>query len=67
MLLRAPRGLLGAPPPLIPDEVAAYWVARAPGLVDEVVDDTNHYLIALRDREASLVADRVRTAATARG
>lgn len=63
VLLRAPRGLLDQPDPLLPDEVVAAHVEQVPGLVDEVVADTNHYRIVLGDREAEIVASRIRTAA----
>lgn len=63
VLLRAPRGLLDQPDPLVPDDLAEGVAAQVPGLVDEVVSDTNHYRIVLGDREASVVAERIRTAA----
>ncbi|MEU9834845.1 alpha/beta hydrolase [Streptosporangium sp. NPDC048047] len=58
-LLRAPRGLLDQPVGMLPEEVAAVWAGRLPGLRDEVVDDCNHYTILFDDRCASLVADRL--------
>ncbi|MGV9325343.1 alpha/beta hydrolase [Streptosporangium sandarakinum] len=58
-LLRAPRGLLDQPIGMLPEEVAAVWAGRLPGLRDEVVDDCNHYTILFDDRCASLVADRL--------
>jgi pimeloyl-ACP methyl ester carboxylesterase len=63
VLLRAPRGLLDQPFPLVPDEAAAEAASICPALVDEVVPDTNHYLIAFGDREAKVVADRIAAAA----
>ncbi|CAN5700323.1 hypothetical protein BH20ACT2_BH20ACT2_16970 [soil metagenome] len=63
VLLRAPRGLLDQPDPLLPDDVVADHVAQVPGLIEEVVPDTNHYRIVLCDREAAVVAARIRTAA----
>jgi pimeloyl-ACP methyl ester carboxylesterase len=65
VLVRAPRGLLDQPSPLVPDEAAAEAVAVCPALVDEMVPDTNHYLIVLGDREAAAVADRIAVAAGA--
>lgn len=65
LLLRAPRGLLDQPEPLIPADVAAEWSAATPGAVVEEVPDTNHYLVTLGDREAALVADRVTSIAKA--
>jgi hypothetical protein len=64
VLLRAPRGLLDQPFPLVPDEAAAEAASLCPALVDEVVPDTNHYLILLGDREAGVVAAEIRRRAT---
>lgn len=61
VLLRAPRGLLDEPPPLISDEVVVEASALLPGLVDVVVADTNHYLIAMGRREAATVAAQIRS------
>lgn len=65
VLIRAPRGLLDQPSPLVPDEAAVEAAGVCGALVDEVVPDSNHYLLVLRDREASVVADRIATAAGA--
>ncbi|MFQ5947984.1 MAG: alpha/beta hydrolase [Acidimicrobiia bacterium] len=46
-LLRAPRGLLNDPSPLIPDEAVEPFRVALPQLVDEVVPDTNHYSILM--------------------
>ncbi|MEV0587870.1 alpha/beta fold hydrolase [Nonomuraea sp. NPDC050310] len=58
-LLRAPRGLLDQPVGMLPDELAAFWTAKVPGLRDEVVADCNHYTILLDPRCAALVAERL--------
>src|SRR5262245_13800242 len=58
-LLRAPRGLLNQEIGLLPDDLAATWTARVPGLRDEVVPDCNHYTIAFDDRCARIVVDRL--------
>ncbi|MEU6997497.1 hypothetical protein [Nonomuraea sp. NPDC046570] len=58
-LLRAPRGLLGQEPGLLPESLAAEWRARVPGLRDELVPDCNHYTIVFDDRCARLVAERL--------
>ena len=55
-IVRAPNGLMGAPPPLIPDDVVAAheqhrWVT---------VPGTNHNTILLGPRRAAAVADGVR-------
>jgi len=58
-LIRAPRNLLNAPSPLIPDEIVAPWLERLPGLSDEMVEDTNHYTLMLGERGAATIAARV--------
>ncbi|GAA4635582.1 hypothetical protein GCM10023196_081670 [Actinoallomurus vinaceus] len=58
-LIRAPRGLLDQPTGMLPDELAAQWTARLPGLADEVIEDCNHYTILFEDRCVRLVADRL--------
>ncbi|MBF8189884.1 alpha/beta fold hydrolase [Nonomuraea sp. K274] len=58
-LLRAPRGLLDQKVGMFPDDLAAHWVARVPGLRDEIVPDCNHYTILFDDRCAATVADRL--------
>ncbi|HEX8803124.1 MAG TPA: hypothetical protein VF743_02990, partial [Acidimicrobiales bacterium] len=67
LLLRAPRGLLDQPEPLIPADAAEAWAAATPGAVVEEVPDTNHYLITLGAREAGVVAARVVEIAEAAG
>jgi pimeloyl-ACP methyl ester carboxylesterase len=58
-LLRAARGLLNQPVPLLPDFVVDTWRSQIPQLIDEVVDDTNHYTICFGERGAKVVAERV--------
>ncbi|WP_067183704.1 alpha/beta hydrolase [Microtetraspora niveoalba] len=58
-LLRAPRGLLDQPVGMLPDDLAAHWTARLPGLRDEVVEDCNHYTIVFDDRCVRTVVDRL--------
>ena len=55
-VLRAPNGLMGTPPPLIPDEI----VAALPQHRWVTVPDTNHYTILLGPAGAAAVADAVR-------
>ena len=62
-LLRATRGLLNQPVPLLPDFVVDQWRPELSQLVDEVVDDTNHYTICFGERGAKVVAERVMGAA----
>ena len=56
-VLRAPNGLMGTPPPLIPDEI----VAALPQHRWVTVPDTNHYTILLGPAGAAAVAEAVRT------
>lgn len=59
-LLRAPRGLLDQPEPLLSDEAVARARATVGVIDDAVVEDTNHYTILFGDHGATAVADRVR-------
>ncbi|MDP8978218.1 MAG: alpha/beta hydrolase [Actinomycetota bacterium] len=59
-LLRAPRGLLDQPEPLLSDEAVARARAAVGVFDDTVVEDTNHYTILFGDHGAAAVADRVR-------
>jgi len=56
VILRAPAGLDGAPPPLIPDDVVAEFPEHR--WID--VPRTNHYTVLLSPRGAGAVADSVR-------
>ncbi|NRQ39246.1 alpha/beta hydrolase [Nonomuraea sp. NN258] len=58
-LLRAPRGLLNQETGMHPDQLAAAWTARLPGLVDEVVPDCNHYTILFDERCVRTVVARL--------
>jgi pimeloyl-ACP methyl ester carboxylesterase len=55
-LLRATRGMQDEPTPGYSDAYVARWRAEVPQLVDEVVDDTNHYTICLGDRGSRRIA-----------
>jgi pimeloyl-ACP methyl ester carboxylesterase len=57
-LLRATRGLLDEPPPLIAEEAAAPHVTD-PNVQMRTVEDTNHYSIILGDHGAAAVAEVV--------
>ena len=62
-LLRAPRGLLNQPKPLITDEILALWRGdRLPQLEEEMLPDVNHFTLFLTEPGASAIADRVRAA-----
>jgi pimeloyl-ACP methyl ester carboxylesterase len=57
LLLRAPRGLLDEPSPLIAADLAAEWGAKRPGQRDVVeVDDVNHYTIVMGRGAKSVAA-----------
>jgi pimeloyl-ACP methyl ester carboxylesterase len=60
VVVRAPRGLLDEPNPLLPESAVAEAKEALPHLADVVVPDTNHYQILLGDREAKTVADQLR-------
>lgn len=60
VVVRAPRGLLDEPNPLLPESAVAEAKEALPHLADVAVPDTNHYQILLGDREAKTVADQLR-------
>jgi len=60
VVVRAPRGLLDEPNPLLPEAAVAEAKTALPHLADVVVPDTNHYQLVLGDREAKTVADQLR-------
>jgi pimeloyl-ACP methyl ester carboxylesterase len=60
-LLRAPRGLLDQPVPLISDETLALWRGdRLPQLIEQMVPDVNHFTLFLGDTGAAVIAERIR-------
>jgi hypothetical protein len=66
-LVRAPRGLLNQPDPLLPEAVVAQALAAMPGLVDELVPDVNHYTVVLCRPGADAVARAISRAAAGDG
>jgi pimeloyl-ACP methyl ester carboxylesterase len=60
-LLRATRGPLDAPPPMIPEHAAASYAAD-PRVQVRTVEDTNHYSIILGDSGATAVAEAITAA-----
>lgn len=65
-LLRAPRGLLDQPVPLISDEILTMWRGEhLPQLEEEMVPDVNHFTLFLSERGASVLADRIRSSVLA--
>ena len=66
VLLHAPRGLDGHPPPLQPTSSCEAWVAGRPDRRRAVlVPDCNHYTIAMGAAGAQVVAVEITAAATA--
>ena len=61
-LLRAPAGMFGQPPGLIPEELAAHWQDAAPALQVSTIPGTNHYSILMTPRGAAAVAARLAAA-----
>jgi pimeloyl-ACP methyl ester carboxylesterase len=60
-LLRAPRGLLNQPTPLINDDLLALWRGdRLPQLDEEMVPGVNHFTLFLTERGARSIAEKVR-------
>ena len=59
LLLTAPDGMFGAPPPFVPEAAVAHWRGELADLRTELVPGTNHYTILLDPAAAALVADRL--------
>jgi lipase len=55
-LLRAPAGMFGQPPGLIPEELAAHWQAAIPKLRVSTIPATNHYTILMAPHGAAAIA-----------
>jgi len=55
-LLRAPAGMFGQPPGLLPDEAVRHWQAEAPALRVSTVSGTNHYSILFAPHAAAAAA-----------
>ena len=55
-LLRAPAGMFGQPPGMIPEELAKYWQAQVPALAVQTVPETNHYTILFSQAAAGVIA-----------
>ena len=64
LLMRAQRGLLAQPEPLLSDATVAAHLPHLEGARHEVVADTNHYTIVMSDAGAEVVASRMREMAT---
>lgn len=59
VVIRAPRGLLDEPSPLLGEAIVAEAKQLVPALGDVLIDDTNHYLIVMGEREGRLVAAEI--------
>jgi len=66
-LLRAAEGFEPGQPPLFDEDVVRREGTHVRRLTDELVPDTSHYTIALGERGATIVADRIVAAAEAAG
>jgi lipase len=61
-LLRAPAGMFGQPPGLIPEELAARWQEAVPALEVTTISGTNHYTILMAPDAAAAIAAQLTTA-----
>ena len=61
-ILRAPAGMFGQPPGLLPGEVSAYWQSAIPQLRITTISDTNHYSIMFSADSAAAIAAQLRAA-----
>lgn len=59
VLLRAPRGLADEPTPALAQAMVDEAKRIVPRMREVLVEDTNHYLIVLGDREAATVAAEI--------
>jgi pimeloyl-ACP methyl ester carboxylesterase len=65
-LLRAPRGLLNQPVPLVSDEILELWKGdRLSQLEEKMVDDVNHFTLFMTDPGAREIADRIKASVLA--
>ena len=55
-LLRAPAGMFGQPPGLIPEELAKHWQGAVPELQVTTIPGTNHYTILMAPDGATAIA-----------
>ena len=58
-LVRATRGILDQPAPMISDDLAAAWTAELPLLQDTLIPDTNHISVTLLNSAQWKIADFV--------
>jgi lipase len=55
-LLRAPAGMFGQPPGIMPEELAAHWQEAVPALRIATIPGTNHYTILMAPQAAVAIA-----------
>jgi lipase len=55
-LVRAPAGMFGQPPGLLPDQLVSYWQGEIPRLRVITIPDTNHYSILFAPHAAAEIA-----------
>lgn len=58
-LLRAPAGMFGQPPGLIPEELAAHWQQTVGALQVTTIPGTNHYTILMAPHAAEAIAEHL--------
>jgi lipase len=58
-LLRAPAGMFGQPPGLLPEELTAAWAGRVSALAVRTIPDTNHYTILFAPHATAEIAAQV--------
>lgn len=61
-VLRAPAGMFGQAPGLLPDELVSYWQSQVPQLRVTTVSDTNHYSILFSLQAAADIAAQLHAA-----
>jgi len=66
-VLRAPAGMFGQPPGLLPDELVSDWQRQVPQLHVTTIPDTNHYSILFSPQSAADIAAQLHAAETRRG
>ncbi|HXW87654.1 MAG TPA: alpha/beta hydrolase [Streptosporangiaceae bacterium] len=62
-VLRAPAGMFGRPPGLVPEEIVAHWQGEMPGLRVTTVPGANHYSILFAPHAAAQIAELIPQAA----
>lgn len=67
IIIRAPRGLADEPNPQLPDAAVTEAKRTVPVTSDLLIEDTNHYLIVLGEREAAAVAAEIARVAVSTG